>query len=128
MIVSDDRVPKFVSERLNIGLCPPYVGLGLERDGKIVAGVVLNCFEGDDVHVTVAGEGWTRDFFRRFGEYVFEQLGCGRITAITADDQVAGYGVRLGGKIEGCLREHFGPGRDGLIIGILRREWRYGRQ
>lgn len=116
---------RFVSGRLGFGLCPPYQAIGIERDGEIVAGVVLNHFEGADVHASVAGHGWTRDFLRRFGSYVFDQLGCERITAITADEQVAAFGVRLGGQFEGRLRSHFGPGHDGIIVGILREEWRY---
>lgn len=125
MIVSDERVARFVSARLGFGLCPPYSAMGIERKGEIVGGALFNHFEGADVHVTLAGAGWTRAFLRAVGAYVYGQLGCARMTAVTASDEVAGYAERLGGKIEGRLRSHFGPGRDGIIVGILKDEWRH---
>ena len=99
--------------------------MGIERDGEIVAGVLFNHFEGADVHVSIAGTGWTRELIRAVGRYVYEQLGCERMTVITADAAIARYAERLGGKIEGLLRSHFGLGRDGIVAGILRDEWRY---
>lgn len=125
MIVSGEAVASFVSEQLGFGLCPPYVAIGIERDGAVVAGVLFNHFEGADVHVTLAGSGWTRSFIRAIGSYVYDQLGCERMTAVTRCDVVAGYAKRLGGQIEGRLRSHFGAGHDGIIVGILREEWRY---
>lgn len=126
MIVIDDRVASFVSERCGFALCPPYTAMGVERGGRIVAGALFNHFEGFDVHVTVAGSGWTRGFVRAVGCYAFGQLGCLRMTAITEDEDVVRYAQRLGGEVEGLLRDHFGPGRDGVLIGILRGAWKFG--
>lgn len=126
MIVSGEAVAKFVSDDLAFGLCPPYSALGIEREGKIIAGVLFNCFEGADTHVTIAGKGWTRAFLQAVGTYVFDQLGCERMTAITEQESIAGFAERLGGKREGLLRNHFGRGRDGILCGILREEWRFG--
>lgn len=125
MIVEGERVARFVSGRLGFGLCPPYVAMGIERDGEIIAGALFNHFEGADVHVSIAGSGWSKEFVRAIGRYVFGQLGCVRMTAITESARVATYGIRLGGHIEGTLRSHFGRGRDALVIGILEDEWRY---
>lgn len=125
MIVADERVARFVSERLNFALCPPYSVVGMERDGKIIAGVLINHFEGHDCHISVAGTGWTRSFLEAVGEYVFEGLGCLRMTFITEQPHVISLAERLGGKIEGCMRDHFGECRDGIIIGCLRNEWKY---
>lgn len=125
MIVADERVARFVSERLGFGLCPPYAAIGIERKGEIVAGVLLNHFEGADVHATVVGEGWTKGLLRAVGSYVFDQLGCERITAVTRCEDVAKIGKRLGGQVEGRLRSHFGAGHDGIVLGILRAEYRY---
>jgi len=127
MIVADERVSRFVSESLGMGLCPPYSVVGIEKDGQVIAGVLINHFEGSDCHVSVAGTGWTRAFLVAVGQYVFEQLGCLRCTIITEQEKVVDLGMRLGGEIEGRLRSHFGEGRDGLIVGILRKDYRYGR-
>lgn len=126
MIVAGENVAQFVSQRIGIALCPPYTTMGLMRDGLLLGGAVFNQFEGHDVHVTLAGSGWTRGFIRSVGEYVFGQLGCLRMTATTEQHEVVDYALRLGGKVEGRLRDHFGEGRDGIVIGILRREWKFG--
>lgn len=115
-----------MSDALGLALCPPYTCIGLERDGIVVGGAVFNHFEGADVHVTVAGKGWTRSFLQAVGAYVYQQLGCERMTMVTASEAVASYAGRLGGRIEGRLRSHFGSGRDGIVIGVLRDEWKYG--
>lgn len=125
MIVSDERVARFVSDGLCFPLCPPYVAIGIERDGMIRAGVVLNVFEGHDVHVSAVGTGWTREFFRELGLYIFEQLGCLRATMITEWPNVVPYVERLGGRREGLLRNHFGPNRDGILMGVLKEEYQF---
>lgn len=125
MIVSNEAVARFVSAQLGYALCPPYVALGTEVDGRIVNGVIFSCFEGADVQVTIAGTGWTRRFIEAVGSYVFGQLGCERMTATTEFPEIAEYGQRLGGKVEGLMRNHFGRGRDAWIVGILKDEWRY---
>lgn len=125
MIVADERVARFVSEQLGFGLCPPYSCAGIERDGEIVGGVIFNGFEGCAINVTVAGSGWTRGFLHQVGHYVFSQLGCERITAVTECENVVRLTKRLGGQIEGRMRAHFGAGRDGIVLGILREEYKF---
>jgi hypothetical protein len=125
VIVTGEPVARFVSERLGFGLCPPYSAMGLERGGAIIGGALFNGFEGADVHVTVAGTGWTREFLRAAGTYIYDQLGCARATITTGHRDVMELALRLGGKREGVLRDHFGPGSDAVIVGILRHEYRY---
>lgn len=125
MLVHGEEVARFVSERLNFGLCPPYVTLGTEIDGKIVNGVVFNCWEGPAIHATAAGKGWTRSFLKAVGDYVFDQLGCERVTLTTEQPAVVELALRLGGKVEGTLRNQFGKGRDGIVVGVLKDERRY---
>jgi len=125
MIVTDARVPKFVGERVGSIIYPPFTAMGLERGGKIVAGVVFNCFTGASVELTVAGKGWDRGFFKAIGRYVFDQLGCVRMEFTTEQEDVAGLAERLGGKREGILRDKFGKGRDGIVIGVLAKEYKF---
>lgn len=125
MIVCDERVARFVSEQLGFALCPPYSVMGIERDGEIVGGVLFNQFEGANIHFSAAGKGWTLGFMRAVGEYVFGQLGCERMTATTESPLVADYAERLGGQREGLMRSHFGKGRDAIIVGVLRDEWKF---
>lgn len=127
MIVSSEAVARFVSAQCGYALCPPYVTLGTEREGRIVNGVIFSCFEGSDVHLTAAGKGWGLEFVRAVGMYVFDQLGCSRMTITTEQEPVVKLACKAGGQVEGCLRDHFGEGRDAHVIGILRNEWKFGK-
>lgn len=127
MIVTGQPVAEFVSRSIGAALCPPYTCMGLVTGNALTAGAVFNQFEGFDVHVTIAGRGWTRSFIEAVGAYVFGQLGCLRMTATTEQEAVIRYAKRLGGQVEGVMRNHFGPGRHGTIIGVLREDWKFGR-
>lgn len=125
IIKTGDEVAEFVGNSLGFGVSPPWTAMGLEKDGLIVAGVIFHCFEGFNVHLTVAGHGWTRGFFREVGVYVFDTLNCERMTFTTENPSVARLGEKLGGQIEGLMRNQFGRGRDGYLIGVLKDEYRF---
>jgi RimJ/RimL family protein N-acetyltransferase len=125
VIVTDERVARFVGLRCGTVIYPPFSAMGLQRDGEIVAGVVFNCFTRNDVAVTVAGEGFTRGFIRAVGIYVFEQLGCLRLSITTEREKVIDIAKRLGAQTEGRKRNHFGRGRHGIVLGILKEDWRF---
>lgn len=127
MIVSSERVARFVSGITGASFCPPYTTMGLMRGQDIVAGVIFNQFEGPNVHVTIAGTGWTAGFVKAVGEYVFDQLGCLRMTVTTEQERVADYALRLGGEVEGRMKDYYGEGRDAILVGILRPRWPYAR-
>jgi hypothetical protein len=125
VIVTDERVARFVGERCGTIICPPYTAMGIEKDGRITAGVVFNCYTGNDIAVTVAGERFTREFISAVGKYVFGQIGCLRMSITTEKPEVIKIAQRLGATVEGLKRNHFGNGRDATILGILREDWNY---
>lgn len=128
MIVTDERVAAFIGKELGFGVYPPWTAMGIEKDGEIIGGVLFNCFENNcDVQATVAGKGFGKDFLTAVGDYIFSQLGYARITVKTEQTSVVRLAERLGGKIEGRLRSHFGAGRDGIIVGILKDEYKFRR-
>ena len=123
MIVTDDRVAPFVARKTGTRLIPPYTAMGIEHGGEVIGGVVFNHFTGHDLHVTVAGCGWTRGFLAEVGQYVFGQLACLRMTVITEQPKVVRLAERLGGQIEGLMRNHFGAGRPAFVVGILKEDF-----
>ena len=125
MIVTDDRVAKFVGARIGTIIYPPFTCMGIERDGDVIGGAVFNCYTGPDIELTLAGKVWTRHFLRSMGDYAFNQLGCVRVQVNTEQEDVANFAERLGGKREGVLRDKFGRGRDGIVLGILDMEYKF---
>lgn len=125
MIVTDDRVARYVGERCGTIIYPPFTCMGIERGGEIVAGVVFNSFTGTDVAVTVAGDHFTRGFISAVGHYVFTQMGCLRMSITTEQPKVIEIAHRLAAQTEGTKRNHFGKGRDGTVLGILREDWKF---
>lgn len=124
-IVTDERVAVFLAKALGINVVPPYTVVGTEKDGEIINGVLINHFTGHDCHVSIAGRGWTKQIIRGVGEYVFDQLLCLRMTVLTEQPHVVRIAERLGGQVEGLLRNHFGEGRDAFVVGILNKDWPY---
>lgn len=123
MIITGERVARFVGERLDTIICPPFTSMGVERNGEIICGAVFNVFTGPDIEMTVAGHGWTRGFINSIGTYVFDQLGCIRMQVTTEQEYVAQMAERIGGKREGVLRNKFGMGRDGILLGFQKGEY-----
>ncbi len=83
-IVADqrERVAKLVAERIG---CSPWTGtdyqsIGLEKDGELVGGVVIDGFVRDarcSIHCAGVERYWlNREFLRFVFLYVFEQLKC----------------------------------------------------
>ena len=124
-IVWDSRVADFVGGEIGVVFSPPLTCLGLESDGNIIGGFVLNSFEGKDIHVSAAGKSATRGILVELGHYVYTVLGCERMTILTESPKVVRLSERLGGVIEGLLRNHFGSGRDAFLVGILKADFRF---
>lgn len=101
--------------------------MGIEQDGVVRAGMVFVNWTGADIHMSAAGEpgAWSRTYLREVGRYVYGQLGCLRMTILTEQPAVVRLAERLGGRVEGVKRDHFGWGRDAVMAGILADEWRY---
>jgi len=125
LIVTDERVARFVGERCGTIIYPPFTAMGIEKDGQVTAGVIFNCYTGNDISVTVAGGPFNRGFIAAVGRYVFEQIGCLRMSITTEQPKVIEIAHRLGAQTEGLKRNHFGKGRDGTVLGLLREDWNY---
>ena len=125
MIVTDERVARFVGGQIGSIIYPPFTAMGVERGGEVIGGAVFNCYTGPDIELTLAGKVWSRSFLREVGAYAFDQLGCVRVQMTTEQEKVAQYAERLGGKREGVLRDKFGKGRDGILVGVLEQEYKF---
>jgi RimJ/RimL family protein N-acetyltransferase len=125
-IIEGEAVAAWVAGKIGRKFSAPYAAIGIEADGSILAGVVFNLWTGPNVHITGAGSprAWSRAFLRRLAVYGFEELGCVRATFTTENPDAVNFCRRLGAQQEGTMRNAYGPGRDGLIFGLLKEDWR----
>lgn len=126
-IQTGEEVAWWVGKQIRRPICPPYEAIGVVSDGEIIGGVVFNLWTGPNIHITAAGSPgvWSRIFLRRLAAYVFDELGCVRATFTTESPRAVDVCRRLGARHEGTMRNAYGPGRDGLIFGLLKEDWRF---
>lgn len=127
-IISDPaRVYDFVSRLMPLNVVAGMKGLGLERDGELVAGVIYEGYNGFNVWMHVAavpGRSWlNRGYLRYCFEYPFIELGCRRVSGyVEARNQDARrFDEHLGFRQEAVLSGAASDGGD-VILYVMRRE------
>lgn len=127
-IVSDPgRVFAFCKERMPLSLVAGMKGLGLEKDGELVAGVLYEGYNQHNVWMHVAAEPgakWlNRDFLRYSFHYPFVELGCKRVSGyVEASNELARrFDEHLGFRQEAILEGAASDGGD-VILYVMRRE------
>jgi RimJ/RimL family protein N-acetyltransferase len=126
-IVLDRRkeVAAFVGAALDCGqFIEPYQSIGFARDGRLIGGQVYEGMTAANIHVHIAGHAsLLRGSLRVLWNYVFQQLGCLRLTAIVRADHPRMPRIlpRLGFRREGVLRRYFTE-CDALVFGLLADE------
>ena len=120
-----ERVVRFVKARVPVDVCERMRAFGWERDGDLVAGVLVYGWTGPAAWIHVAGDGrrWlTRGFARVVCNYVFRDMGCDRLlaTAEASNGDSLQFMTRFGftnvARLEGAARDG-GP----MLINQLRR-------
>lgn len=102
------------------------VGIGWERDGELVAGVVYNDFNGPNICMHVQSDGsrrWlTRGYLRVLFDYPFNQAGAHRITGFVGEGNhdARRFDEHLGFRLETRLRGAHPTGD--LLVYVMRRE------
>lgn len=127
-IVSDPaRVYSFCKQFIPIPVVSGMKGLGLERDGELIAGVVYEGYNGTNVWMHVAAEPgarWmTRDYLRYCFYYPFVELGCKRVSGYVeaSNTEARRFDEHLGFKREAVLEGAATDGGD-VILYVMRRE------
>jgi len=127
----DKRIADWVGALIDEAYPPGAVGIGLEQDGELIAGVVFDYYTGPSISMHVAaapGRRWmTKDFLWRCFAYPFLQLQCNRITGLVRVDNLDAqrFDEHLGFKREGLLRKAAKDGTDYIVYGMLREECRF---
>jgi RimJ/RimL family protein N-acetyltransferase len=128
LIIGDDDIAAWATQRLKAPIVPPYVCFGVVDAGDDLCGaIVFNSFTGANIEITIYGPGCiNRRFIRAAFDYAFNQAGALRLSAHTARANKAMAKVlpRLGFQYEGMMRRYYGPERadDALCFGLLRED------
>ncbi|VBB16575.1 GNAT family N-acetyltransferase [Burkholderia stabilis] len=127
-----DDVMRFVASLTGEESYPNYDdAIGLERDGKLVAGVLYQAYNGPSIvmHVAMSGSPHviTPGFICAAFRFPFILLRCNRISGYVRADNLAAQRLdeHLGFKREGVIREGASDRTDFILYGMLKHECRF---
>jgi RimJ/RimL family protein N-acetyltransferase len=128
----NERVIQWVTDRIaHTDAVLGNVGIGLEEDGELIAGMVYGNYTPVSIcmHVAAApGKRWAnREFLYRMFAYPFLQLGVQRITGIIREDNDDSlrFAEQIGCTQEGVMRKACPDGTNLVIYGMLKDECRW---
>lgn len=126
-----DPVLAFMRQHQPLALCEGMQCIGLERDGRLVAGVAYEGFSGRNIWMHVAAEPggrWvTRSYARACFAYPFLQLGVDAVRGYVSEsnERAMRFDQHLGFKPEARLVGAAPDGGDVLILVMRRESCRY---
>jgi len=126
----NDIIVPFVAARIGQTPFTNCASMGLVEDGKIIAGVVYDCYTGANcnIHVgAVPGRRWmTREFLYAVFDYPFRQLDLKRITGPVerSNHEALRFDRHLGFQLEGVMKDA-APSGDILLLVLWRDNCRY---
>lgn len=127
----DDRVGMFVAQKIGKGSnFTEFSAIGLEEDGKLIAGVVFTDYNGVSVSMHVAaepGRRWmTREYLWFCFYYPFEQMRVKRITGVVEEGNLDAqrFDEHLGFQLEAKLKDA-GKTGDLFIYRMFKEDCRF---
>lgn len=131
-IVSDPlRVFDFLSTLMPLSLTTGIQGLGLERDGELIAGTLYEGFSGPNVWVhlgAIPGKRWmTREYLHYCFYYPFVEMGVKRMSGYVnaSNHEARRLDEHLGYELEATLKGAAPDGDDVLIYVMWRDKCRF---
>ncbi len=125
------KVLRFVQQHVPLAACANMTGIGLERDGELVAGVIYEGYNGFNVwmHVAIPGR-ITPSYLRYCFHYPFIELGCRRVSGyVEASNKAARrFDEHLGFQQEAVLHGAASDGGDVILYRMTREDCRYVAQ
>jgi hypothetical protein len=129
IILDLDRVGPWVSSRTGGTYSPTDVGIGLEKDGVLVAGTLFDSYLGNSMCVHLAGDGkdWlNREFLHVCFDYPFNQAKIKKLIGLvdSTNTQARKFDEHIGFVLEATIKD---AGRHGdlLIYSMTRQQCRY---
>lgn len=125
MLVFGPHVVAWVAEANGNTYLPGAVGIGYERNGRIVQGVVFTDYSGANIQGHIAcspGHSFYPTFIAAIFDYPFNQVKVRRITVFVAsrNERSRSLVTHLGAVYEGVLTDALDDD-DLIVYGLLRR-------
>jgi len=129
LIGDDEAIARWVGQRVGVDDFGKCVTIGILSGDELIAGVVFNNYRPPGIEATIASTSprWcNRATLAVIFGYVFDQLRCRRLTAITeaTNQPVRAFLCHLGFREEGLLRHGFMTG-DAALYGMVREDCRW---
>lgn len=125
------KVLAFTRKHMPLNAVEGMQGIGLERNGELIAGVIFEGANGHNVWMHVAanpGGHWlTRMYMTACFGYAFVQCGAARVSGYVeaSNAQARRFNEHLGFKQEALLAGAASDGGDVIIYRMLRSECKY---
>ncbi len=135
IIADAARIGEFVKSRMDFSVdWTDFKAIGIERDGRVVAGVVYEGMTSRDVNMHCAIDdpsavnyAWMFTVF----DYPFNQCGLIRVTGLVprSNTKALSFDIdKVGFKVEGIVRKAFPNGDDVVVLGMLKDECKWIRR
>lgn len=131
IISNPSLVWEFVHKRTGTPAVAGMKGLGLERDGRLIAGVLYEGFTGHNIWMHVAaepGSRWmTREYLRYCFYYPFVECGVDRVSGWVEESnkEAQRFDEHLGFREEARLKGAARDGGDVILYVMWRKDCRY---
>ena len=118
----DEQIGKWVGEKVEPKWADGDIAIGSEKDGALVAGVLMNSWNGANIHAHLRCDspyGMTREFLREVFRTVFNQLGAQRMTAAccSANKRILVVLSKMGFTCEAILKNFLPDGH--LVVMVM---------
>lgn len=129
----DTRVIEFVEERIGGKVHGPCSAVGMEEDGRIIAGAIYERCNGHNVFFHGASDGskrWaSRELLRAAAEHAFVTLGVPRMTTMVAETNkdALRFDLKFGFREEARMKNAAHDGSDLIILVMWREDCRWLR-
>lgn len=131
VVTNPAQVWAFTRDYISVPMSTGMHGIGLVRDGEMLAGVLYEGFTGHNIWMHVAAKPqrkWLNPaFIKTCFEYPFVQLGCKRVSGWVEASNTAARKLdeHLGFKPEAALKGAARDGGDVILYVMWREDCRY---
>ena len=129
LLYADDLVGRWLSDHMGVEILPPFTSFGvIGANGQLTGAMIFNNLNEGSVEVSLyAPRAITKGLLRVASSYIFETLGCNRVTARTRASNLRAcrFIQKVGFQREGVLRAYYKDGEDAILYGLTKSDNRW---